>query len=259
MENTRRSALVTGAASGIGRATVEVLQAEGFDVLLADLGDRAEASAAELGVEACPLDVTDRDAWAALAGTLEGRRLDALVLNAGIAGGGTELATLDLERYHRLMRVNVDGVVYGLTALLPRMARPGAVVVTCSLAGLIGLPADPVYAMTKHALVGLVRSCADELAARGVGIHAVCPSFAATPLLGAARRQFDEAGYPLLAAAEVARAIADLATGRRSELVTVLQAGREPLEYRFAGIPGARLDDGTRAPLPPTDLDLGSS
>ncbi|MBA3744392.1 SDR family oxidoreductase [Sporichthya sp.] len=256
---TQRTALITGGASGIGLTTAARLRDEGFDVVIADLDPNAPEVAAELGVTAQALDVTSVEAWERLGAALDAAEVElgALVLNAGIAGGGTDLAGLDLERYHRLMRVNVDGVIYGLRTMLPRLARPGVVTVTASLAGLMGVPADPVYAMTKHAVIGLVRSSAAELAAQGVRIHAICPGFVETPLLGAAKAQLDAAAFPLLTTDEIAAAIADLITGRSTAQVTVLQPGRKPVDYAFAGIPGPRMLDGAKAPDLPTELNLG--
>jgi NAD(P)-dependent dehydrogenase (short-subunit alcohol dehydrogenase family) len=256
---TQRTALITGGASGIGLTTAAKLRDEGFDVVIADLDPSAPQVAADLGVTAQALDVTSVESWERLGRALDaaGVELGALVLNAGIAGGGTDLAGLDLERYHRLMRVNVDGVIYGLRTMLPRLARPGVVTVTASLAGLMGVPADPVYAMTKHAVIGLVRSSALELAAQDVRIHAVCPGFVETPLLGAAKAQLDAVAFPLLTTEEIAAAIADLVTGRSTAQVTVLQPGRKPVDYAFAGIPGPRMLDGSKTPDLPHDLDLG--
>jgi NAD(P)-dependent dehydrogenase (short-subunit alcohol dehydrogenase family) len=212
-----------------------------------------------VAVTAQALDVTSLEDWQRLGSALDaaGHELGALVLNAGIAGGGTDLARLDLDRYHRLMRVNVDGVLYGLRTMLPRLARPGVVTVTASLAGLMGVPADPVYAMTKHAVIGLVRSTAADLAEQGVRIHAVCPGFVETPLLGAAKQQLEAAAFPLLTPEDIAATIADLVTGRSQSLVTVLQPGRTPIDYAFAGIPGPRALDGSKVPDLPADLNLG--
>jgi len=255
----QRTALITGGASGIGLTTAVRLRDEGYDVVIADLHPRAPEIAAEAGVTAQALDVTSLQDWQRLGSALDaaGHELGALVLNAGIAGGGTDLGKLDLERYHRLMQVNVDGVVYGLRTMLPRLSRPGAITVTASLAALMGVPADPVYAMTKHAVVGLVRSVAPDLAAEGVRVHALCPGFVETPLLGTAHQQLKEAAFPLLTTDEVAAAIADLVTGRSSALVTVLQPGRAPVDYAFAGVPGPRMLDGSKPPAVPAGLHLG--
>ncbi|HVE26103.1 MAG TPA: SDR family oxidoreductase [Sporichthya sp.] len=256
---TQRTALITGGASGIGLATATRLRDEGFNVVIADRDPQAAEVAAENGLTAQSLDVTDPGAWQRLGKALDAGELElgALLLNAGIAGGGTDLAALDLERYHQLMKVNVDGVIYGLREMLPRLARPGVVTVTASLAGLMGVAADPVYAMSKHAVIGLVRSSAVALAAQGVRIHAVCPGFVETPLLGAAKQQLAAVAFPLLTVDEIAAAIGDLVTGRSTALVTVLQPGRPPVDYAFAGIPGPRMLDGSKVPDLPDDLDLG--
>ena len=166
---TQRTALITGGASGIGLATAVRLRDEGWDVVIADRDPRAAEVAAEIGVTAQALDVTDPAAWQKLGRALDAAEVElgAVLLNAGVAGGGTDLAALDLDRYHQLMRVNVDGVVYGLREMLPRLARPGVVTVTASLAGLMGVAPDPIYAMTKHAVIGLVRSVHGDLAGPG--------------------------------------------------------------------------------------------
>jgi len=256
---TQRTALITGGASGIGLATATRLRDEGFNVVIADRDPKTAEVAAEVGVTAQVLDVADPAAWQRLGKALDAAELEvgALVLNAGIAGGGTDVAALDLDRYHQLMKVNVDGVIYGLREMLPRLALPGVVTVTASLAGLMGVPADPVYAMTKHAVVGLVRSAQADLAAKNVRIHAVCPGFVETPLLTPAKEQLDRVAFPLLTAGEIASTLADLVTGRSQALVTVLQPGRAPVDYAFAGIPGPRMLDGSKAPDLPGDLNLG--
>jgi NAD(P)-dependent dehydrogenase (short-subunit alcohol dehydrogenase family) len=255
---TQRTALITGGASGIGLATAVRLRDEGFDVVIADVDPAAPEVAAENGLTAQTLDVTDRAAWQRLGNALDAGEVEvgALILNAGIAGGGTDLEALDLDRYHRLMKVNVDGVLYGLHEMLPRLARPGVVTVTASLAGLMGVPADPIYAMTKHAVVGLVRSAAADLAAKDVRIHAVCPGFVETPLLTPAKPQLERVAFPLLTVDEVSATIADLVTGRSTAMVTVLQPGRPPVDYAFAGIPGPRMLDGSKVPDLPDDLTL---
>ncbi len=257
-----RAALVTGGGSGIGRATAAALWDSGFDVVVADIDlCAAERTADAVGGEAVALDVTDLGAWQELAIALAARPvpLAHVALNAGLAGGGRDLAEFDLDRYRALWGVNVDGVLFGLRALLPLLSRNrGAATVMCSVAGLTGIPFDPLYAMTKHALIGLVRSSLDDLAARGVRLQAVCPGLVDTPLLGDGRAQLGEVGFPLLTARDVGRVVADCATGRIGHPVIVCQPGREPVPYRFAGLPGARRTDGEALPPLPVDLQLGS-
>jgi NAD(P)-dependent dehydrogenase (short-subunit alcohol dehydrogenase family) len=256
-----RTALVTGGGSGIGRATATALRESGFDVVIADIDLRsAQRAASALDGEAVALDVTDLTAWQELAGSLVDRPspLVHLALNAGLAGGGRELTEFDVDRYRALWEVNVNGVLFGLRSLLPLLGgNAGAATIMCSVAGLTGIPFDPLYAMTKHALIGLVRSCADDLAGRGVRLQAVCPGLVDTPLLGEGRAQLDEVGFPLLTAADVGQVVTACATGRISDPVLVCQPGRDPVPYRFAGLPGARMTGGHVLPALPADLRLG--
>jgi NAD(P)-dependent dehydrogenase (short-subunit alcohol dehydrogenase family) len=178
-------AVVTGAASGLGLAVVKELTAAGADVVGLDLagGERA-ATVTDTGATFVACDVTSQDAWtsatAAIAERLETVTL--LALNAGIMtrspmdrvdGDPLELAGGD--GYRRVFAVNVDGVVFGLVALRPLLVPGASVAVTASRAGLGGLPFDPYYSMTKHAVVGFVRSMADLLAPDGIRINALCP------------------------------------------------------------------------------------
>jgi NAD(P)-dependent dehydrogenase (short-subunit alcohol dehydrogenase family) len=235
-------ALVTGAASGIGRAIAERLASDGYDVVAADIAP------VEGGVR---LDVSDPEDWQRAAAGLD--RLDVACLNAGIVTGTGDLAELSDEQYRRILGVNVDGVVFGVRALLPLLERDGGgrIVVTASLAGLTTMESDPIYSATKHFLVGFVRSVAPQLAERGVTIDAVCPGIADTAILGEARAVLEEAGFPLLRPEEVAEAVvaalADPSTGQ----AWVCQLGREPEPYRFHGVPGPRLPgvEGVRPPI----------
>jgi NAD(P)-dependent dehydrogenase (short-subunit alcohol dehydrogenase family) len=110
-----------------------------------------------------------------------------------------------------------------------------------------------VYAMTKHALIGLVRSVGPSLAHQGVRLQAVCPGLTETPLLGQAGVALREAGYPMLRASEVATTITDCVMDRLSAEVIISQVGREPHAYRFSGIPGP-----VGAPRLPSGLQMGS-
>jgi NAD(P)-dependent dehydrogenase (short-subunit alcohol dehydrogenase family) len=225
-----KTALVTGAASGIGRALVELLERDGWKVTGLDLRDG--------------FDVGDPAAWE----TVE--PVDLACLNAGVSTGGTDVADLTDEAYARIRGANLDGVVYG-TRRLARVMRPGsAIVATASLAGLAALDRDPLYTATKHAVVGFVRAAAPQLAARGIGLSAVAPGFADTPILdGELRTGLEGAGFPLLRAEEVAAAILGAAQGEPGT-VWVVQPGREPLPFRFPNVPGPRTPEGSSVRLP---------
>ena len=254
-------ALVTGGASGIGLALVRRLAAQGARVVVADVAiDAARAAADGVGGTAVACDVRDpaaSDAAVAAAEATHGG-LDLVFLNAGVSQQSTSWDDLDVESYRRTTAVNVDGVVFGVRAALPALRRrgSGALVVTASLAGLAPTPATPVYALTKAAVVGFVRSFSLPLAVEGITLNAVCPGFVETPLLDGIVDRFSEAGFPLLTADDVAEAAVALAVGEKTGQCVVLQPGREPVPYAFRGVPGPRgVAEGvrppTRYPLPP--------
>jgi NAD(P)-dependent dehydrogenase (short-subunit alcohol dehydrogenase family) len=180
-----KTAIVTGAASGIGRATAKALADAGAAVTLCDVQDELGVRAAdEAGGTYVHLDVSRSDAWAELLGRFD--RLDLFHLNAGIYDAEFEdITQMSDERYRAYLGVNVDGVFFGLRGAIPLLEQSkGAVVVTSSMAGVVPLPANPVYALTKFGLVGLVRSIHGELERRGIRINALCPGAVATPLMG---------------------------------------------------------------------------
>jgi NAD(P)-dependent dehydrogenase (short-subunit alcohol dehydrogenase family) len=210
------TAIVTGGASGIGAAVVGLLEAEGADVRVLDLANG--------------FDVADPDAW----GSIEGA--DFAFLNAGV-GGDSE----DLEGYRRMVGANVDGVVFGVRRMEQIMEPGGTIVATASLAGLVPMPLDPIYTLTKHAVVGYVRAIAPSLAERGLRINAVCPGFAETAIITPELRQWvGEQGIPMLEADDVARAVLQVARSEGTGQAWVVQPGREPIQYAFRGVPGPR-------------------
>ncbi|HEY9525419.1 MAG TPA: SDR family oxidoreductase [Thermopolyspora sp.] len=183
----RKIALVTGGASGIGRAIANELSARGVRVTIADIdGDGGERAAKEIGATAVRLDVTDADAVLDAVSGLRERhgRLDFVFNNAGIAVGGT-VEELTLDHWNRAIDVNLRGVVHGVRAAYPIMVEQGygRIVNTASLAGLTPAPLMVPYTATKHAVVGLSLGLRAEAARYGVKVHAVCPGFIDTPLL----------------------------------------------------------------------------
>lgn len=246
-------ALVTGGAGGFGAAFGRALAGRGHRVLLADVDlAAAERVAAGLGGLACRLDVRDpaQNAAAVELAVREFGRLDVLALNAGVSSGRTAADPLDVEAYRRIVGTNVDGVVFGLDAALPRLRETGgSVVVTASLAGLVPMAGDPLYTLTKTAVVGYVRAMAGPLAVAGVRINALCPGFADTPILGVAMDVLAAGAFPLLTADEVAAGFLAVLDGGGSGEAWFLQPGREPGQYRFRGVPGPQVG-GAPVPMP---------
>jgi NAD(P)-dependent dehydrogenase (short-subunit alcohol dehydrogenase family) len=226
------TALVTGSAGGIGREIVERLEREGTEVQELDL--------------VTGFDVSDPTAWQSI------DRVELACLNAGITTSTSSITELTREEYERVVGVNVHGVVYGVRRLAREMEAGDVIVVTASLAGLTGVEGDPIYALTKHAVIGFVRSVAPQLAERGIRINAVCPGFADTPMVaGDLRASLEEAGFPLLQAEDVADAVLLAARSEGAGEAWIVQPGREPEPYRFRGIPGPRVagKEGVAPPL----------
>src|SRR6516225_4102198 len=188
-----RIAIITGAASGIGRALASALVTRGDTVVVADVdGEGAERVAGELArrgpgtATSAVVDVRDAGTVRALVDQVRDQhgRLDVMVNNAGIGIGG-EAGELALAHWERVIDVNLRGVVHGVHAAYPVMIaqRSGHIVNTASLAGLVPAPLLTPYAMTKHAVVGLSLSLRAEAAAHGVRVTAVCPGVVDTPIL----------------------------------------------------------------------------
>ena len=129
-------------------------------------------------------------------------RLDVAVLNAGIGETGAYVDNFDLERYRNIVAVNLDGVVYGTKAALDvfKTQGSGSILVMSSLSGVSASPFNPLYAASKHAVVGLVRSVAPTVAERGVTLNALCPTFIDTPILGDAVPYLRSVGMAVLVA-----------------------------------------------------------
>jgi NAD(P)-dependent dehydrogenase (short-subunit alcohol dehydrogenase family) len=209
-------ALVTGGRGGIGAA------------LVAALGD-AETTVLDLP----EFDVGEPDAWRVLEGDF-----DAAFLNAGTVTACSDVAMLADESWVRILRANLEGVVYGTRELAARlMPRGGSIVATASLAGLTATPFDPAYTATKHAVVGWVRAAAPALVERGIRLNALCPGFVDTPLVQAELR--GRLDVPLIEPSFVAEAALRVLQDEETGRAWVVQPNRvEP--FRFPGVPGPR-------------------
>ncbi|MGW0334900.1 SDR family NAD(P)-dependent oxidoreductase [Streptomyces sp. NPDC003011] len=242
-------ALVTGGASGIGRATAELLAARGARVAVLDL----DPSSVEKPLLAHRADVTDdasvREAVAAAAAGLGG--LDVLVNNAGIGAQGT-VEDNDDEEWHRVLDVNVVGMVRVARAALPylRASAHAAIVNTSSVAATAGLPQRVLYSATKGAVHSLTLAMAADHVREGIRVNCVNPGTADTPWIGrllskaadpAAERAALEARQPtgrLVSADEVAGAIAYLASplsGATTGTSLAVDGGMQGLRLRPAG------------------------
>lgn len=186
---SNKSALVTGAASGIGLALAQALVARGAQVWLADIdeaGVRRAATALGVPAQALVLDVRDAAAYQACVDqvVLAAGQIDFLFNNAGIGVAG-EVQEMSAEHFDRIVDINIRGTVHGVLAAYPQMVRQrsGTIVNTASAAGLIPSPLLTAYSMAKHAVVGLSASLRLEAAPHGVQVCVVCPSAIETPLL----------------------------------------------------------------------------
>ncbi|MFJ9174210.1 SDR family NAD(P)-dependent oxidoreductase [Streptomyces sp. NPDC102360] len=239
-------ALVTGGASGIGRATAELLAARGADVAVLD----RDITDVEKPLRGYAADVTDdtavRAAVATATGDLGG--LDVLVNNAGIGAQGT-VADNDDAEWHRVLDVNVIGMVRVARAALPalRDSEHAAIVNTCSIAATAGLPQRALYAASKGAVLSLTLAMAADHIREGIRVNCVNPGTADTPWVGrlldkaddpAAERAALEARQPtgrLVSAAEVAGAIAHLASplsGATTGTSVAVDGGMQGLRLR---------------------------
>ncbi len=247
--------LVTGGGSGIGRATCQALAARGAHVVVTDIDEAAGCEVADaVGGEFAHLDVSDRDAWTRVVAEIvrEHGGLDLVHLNAGVttypaAGGGfpaVDIAAMPADAYRRAMGANVDGVVFGVSTTVEALENrgSGAIVVTASVAGLGTWEVDPVYTMTKHAVVGLVRALAPSLAQRGITLNAICPAAVDTKIFGPEAEDFvKETGLRLMPPSQVADAVVEAVTGGETGQCWVCYDGHDPKLYIPAPLPG--LDD----------------
>lgn len=202
-----KGAVVTGGASGIGRALLHALADEGMNLVVADVEmEPAQKVADELsakGVQAHAFqcDVRDPDSVQALADRAHGLLggVELLVNNAGVLTMGPFSEKIHAD-WRWLMSVNADGVANGVFAFLPRMLQASGerhIVNTASVAGLYPYPQLSIYAASKYAVVGLSECLRAELEPQGIGVSVICPGGVATNIMGAARNRPAEFGGPI--------------------------------------------------------------
>ena len=237
-----KTVFITGAASGIGAATARLAASDGAAVFVCDLDEtNGQAVADEVKGNFVSLDVTSPDSWKLA--TQELFHLDIAFLNAGVEFSDPadferspdDPGTWDLGLYERARGVNVDGVAFGLHALVPVFDRVGggSITVTASLAGLIPWSPDPVYSMTKWAAVGLVRAATTSLRRKNIMINAVCPGGVATPMT----RVFDGSVPPGMAdPMHIATAHLGIATSGYSGRIVKAVAGFPHAAHQFAEV-----------------------
>lgn len=221
MRFPKKVAVITGGATGIGRATALAFAREGAKVVVADVNLAEGRETVRLirdgGGDALfvPTDVSKSTDWAHLADdTLrEYGRIDVLFNNAGIEGQSAPTADYTEEAFDRLLAVNLKGVWLGMKAVIPHMLSRGggAIINTASILGLVGFASAVAYTASKHAIIGMTKVAALEYSAQKIRINAVCPGFIKTPMVDRGLGQLPNAE-------EMKAMVAQLhATGRMGE------------------------------------------
>lgn len=180
-----KKALITGAASGIGRATAVKFAAEGAEVIIADINADGLAETASLIARPpriLTFDAASHESCRTLVAEAAANGLDVLCNISGILDWGAT-ATFPVEKFERIMAINTSSVFVLCQAALPHLIESGGCIVnTASTAGVQGIAYNVAYSASKHAVVGITRSLAVEVASKGVRVNAICPGAVATPM-----------------------------------------------------------------------------
>jgi NAD(P)-dependent dehydrogenase (short-subunit alcohol dehydrogenase family) len=248
---TGKVALVTGAASGIGLACARRLVSEGAKVAILDIQqDAGQQSADQIGATFIHGDASSSsdvgNAFRRVQDELGG--LDIVHLNAGIYKGEFDIDDLADDEYRRIVGVNVDGVVFGVREASKAMAgKGGHILATASLSGVYPYRLNPLYSLTKHAVVGLVRSLAPTLAERQITLNCLCPPVVDTQMADPYREQLGGGlDDMLISADDVAEAMMRVfASSKTGEAWFVGRRGdTRPIRFRSLsvgmGLAGAR-------------------
>jgi NAD(P)-dependent dehydrogenase (short-subunit alcohol dehydrogenase family) len=199
-------ALVTGAASGIGRATAQLYAREGAKVVVSDISEKEGEETVRLiqdtGSDArfIQADISDPAQCETLVeGTLESYgRLDYACNNAGISGESNHVGDYGIESWQKVIGVNLSGVFYCMRYEIPAMIETGggAIINMASILGQVGFATAPAYVAAKHGVVGLTKNAAIEYAEQGIRVNSVGPAFIRTPMI--AELENDPDGYQML-------------------------------------------------------------
>lgn len=246
-------ALITGGAGGIGAAIARRLARRGWRIVIADVDDAAGiALADEIDARFLHTDVGSlSDNTAAVAAALSHYgRLDLAMLNAGLGEPEGSLLDFDPDAYRALVAVNQDGVVYGVHAALGQMSKQGSgtIIATSSMAGVDASPINPLYAGTKHAVIGLVRSLGPVLEPSGVRINALCPTFVDTPILRDAVPYIRELGIAVLDPERAADAVEAILADERTGQAWLLVPNSDARPMDFPDTPSIMADSTATLP-----------
>jgi NAD(P)-dependent dehydrogenase (short-subunit alcohol dehydrogenase family) len=189
-----RTAIVTGAARGIGRAIAARLISEGFQVVIADIDEAmGRVTAVQLASDdpdcafALPVDVADPSSVQALVSAVLRRtgQIDVLVNNAGIAGLTESVAAYPIPEWRRIMAINLDGVFYCCQAVLPAMLERGSgrIINIASISGKEGNPRMAAYSASKAGVIGLTKALAKEVVTHGILVNCITPAVIETDII----------------------------------------------------------------------------